>query len=247
MIKCYPPDKINIAIIREPLNRIISAAYYYRDVWHLSYLRNIPNKTFINELVTKPNTYDSEPFSHTRNTMGRDFGFNRTTKEGDTRTILEKVKSLDKEFKLVLVMERFEESLVLMKRYLNWKMSDILFIQLNSHIHSPVVNFTEEERKKHKSTCFMDYAIYDFFTKIYKNKVKAEGPLFHDEVKQFKAILKQAQSFCDETTAGNLKIAASRWNQDFVFTKSDCDLMKLEETKFINNLRTRHKLMNDIR
>ena len=163
-----PPDIINIAIIREPLNRMISAAYYYRDVWHQNYLQNIPNKTFINELVTKPNTYDSEPFSHTRNTMGRDFGFNRTTKEGDTRTILEKLESLDKEFKLVLVMERFEESLVLMKRYLNWKMSDILFIQLNSHLHSPVVNFTEAERVRHKSTCFMDYAIYDFFTKIYK-------------------------------------------------------------------------------
>ena len=179
--------------------------------------------------------------------MGRDFGFNRTTKEGDTRTILEKVKSLDKEFKLVLVMERFEESLVLMKRYLNWKMSDILFIQLISHKHSPVVNFTEAERKKHKSTCFMDYAIYDFFTKVCKDKVKAEGPLFQDEVKQFKAILRQVRSFCDKKTAGDLKVAASRWNQDFVFTKSDCDLMKLEETKFINNLRTKHKLMNDIR
>ena len=86
-----------------------------------------------------------------------------------------------------------------------------------------------------------------FLRKFIKNKVKAEGPLFQDEVKHFKAILKQAQSFCDKKTAGNLKVVASRWNQDFVFTKSDCDLMKLEETKFINNLRVRHKLMNDIR
>ena len=242
-----PLDKINIAIIREPLELMISAAYYYRDVFHNGYLRNIPNETFIKELVMQANKFDPGPFSRTRNSMGRDFGFNATTGEGDTKTILEKLNSLDKEFKLVLVMERFEESMVLMKRYLNWKMSDILFLQANHHKHSPVVKLTEKEKKKHKSTCFMDYAIYDFFTNIYRHKVKAEGPLFHNEVKQFQAVLKQVRSFCDQNTVDNLEVTASSWNQDFMVTKSDCALMKLQEIKFLNNLRTRHKLMNGIR
>ena len=241
-----PLDKINIAIIREPLDLMISAAYYYRDVFHNGYLRNIPNETFIKELVMQANKFDPGPFSRTRNSMGRDFGFNATTGEGDTKTILEKLNSLDKEFKLVPVMERFEESMVLMKRYLNWKMSDILFLQANHHKHSPVVKLTEEEKKKHKSTCFMDYAIYDFFTKIYRHKVKAEGRLFQNEVKQFQAVLKQVRSFCDQNTVDNLEVTASSWNQDFIVTKSDCALMKLQEIKFLNNLRTRHKLMNGI-
>ena len=244
--KMLPPDKINIAIVREPLDRMISAAYYYRDVFGTGYLRNIPKGTFIKELVTQPNRYDHSQFSHTRNTMGRDFGFNPATREGDAKTILEKLNFLDKEFKLVLVMERFEESLVLMKRYLNWKMSDILFIQSNSHQHG-LVNLTDEERAKHKSTCFMDYVIYDFFTKLYEYKVEAEGPLFHDEVKQFQAVLKHVRSFCEQTTAVKLVVAASSWNQEFVVTKFDCDLMKLGEIKFLNNLRTRHKQMNGIR
>ena len=243
--KVLPQNKVNIAIVREPLELMISAAYYYRDVFGNRYLIRVPSRNFIKELIVHSEKYDGESFSHTKNSMGKDFGFDPSTNESDTNKILKKLKFLDKEFKLVLVMERYEESLVLLKRYLNWKMSDILFLQSNSHKHAEV-NLTEEEIMKHKSKCFIDYAIYDFFTKLFDYKVEAEGPDFKDEVRYFETILKQVRSFCDHSRVpgDQLEVQATAWNDNFLVFKSDCDLMKLGEKEFLNDLRIRHILMN---
>ena len=242
-----PPDRINIAIVREPLERMISAAYYYRDVFDIAYLTKVPDANFIKELIAHHDNYNSNLFSETKNSMGKDFGFDIKTKETDLYEISKQLSLLNKEFKLVLVMERFTESLVLLKRYLNWKMSDIIFLQTNSHQH-PKVTLTEEDRLKHRSTCFLDYAIYDFFSKLFDLTVEAEGPLFNEEVQQFETILDETKSFCNQAKSSNdlQEITASKWNSDFVISYSDCNLMKLREKNFISDLRIRHTRMNKL-
>ena len=243
--KILPPDKVDIGIVREPLDRMISAAYYYRDVFGVGHLRTIPKANFIQELVTHPEKYDRGAFSVTKNSMGKDFGFESNTRESDIDKILQKLKFLEKEFRLVLVVERFEESLILMKRYLGWQISDILFIPSNTHEHA-ATNLTDEQKLKHKHTCFLDYAIYDFFSKIYDYKVQAEGPGFQDEVRQFKNVLQQTKTFCDHSKqeADKQKVKATEWNSEFEVSHSDCELMQLGEIKFLQRLRTRHIQMN---
>ena len=189
-----PPDKVNIGIVREPLGRMISAAYYYRDQHSISHLRSIPQGNFIPELVSHPEKYDKGAFSETRNSMGKDFGFDLNTHESAIDAILQKLRFLEKEFRLVLVMERFEESLVLLKRYLGWQISDVLYIPSNTYVHAST-NLTEEQMLKHRHTCFLDYAIYDFFSMIFEYKIKAEGPTFQDEVRNFRDILQQINTF----------------------------------------------------
>jgi hypothetical protein len=70
-----PEDSVNIAIIRQPLDRMISAAYYYRDLLKKSYLVDVPKDNFILNLINYPELYDKAPFSRTKNSMGRDFVF----------------------------------------------------------------------------------------------------------------------------------------------------------------------------
>ena len=239
--KMLPYDKVNIGIVREPLDRMISAAYYFRRAYHL---RSI-SEPFIQKLVNHPEKYDEQDFSQTKNAMGRDFGFEANTHESETDAILEKLKFLDKEFRLVLVLERFDECLVLLKRFLGWQVSDILYIPSNTGNH-PKVNLTEEQKFKHKHTCFLDYAIYDFFSKIFDHKVQVEGPGFQDEVSYFQGLLKQTKTFCthQEADAKMLDIKVSEWSSEFQVFRSDCELMLLRETKFVKRLRTRHMQMN---
>ena len=243
--KMLPSDKVDIGIVREPLDRMISAAYYYRDVFNHAHLRSIPRNNFIPELVSHPEKYDKGAFSITKNSMGRDFGFSPTTRESDIDNILQRLKFLENEFRLVLVTERFEESLILMKRYLYWHVSDILYIPSNTHQHAET-NLTEEQKLKHKRTCFLDYAVYDFFTKIFDYKVRAKGPDFQDEVNNFRDILQKTKTFCTQPKAGEnkLTVKASKWNSGFEVSRSDCELMLLGEIKFIQRLRTRHIQMN---
>ena len=240
-----PPDKVNIGIVREPLGRMISAAYYYSDQYNISHLRFIPQGNFIQELVSHPEKYDKGAFSETRNSMGKDFGFDLNTRESDIDAILQKLRFLEKEFRLVLVMERFEESLVLFKRYLGWQISDVLYIPSNTNVHAST-NLTEEQMLKHRHTCFLDYAIYDFFSTIFDYKIKAEGPTFQDEVRYFRDILRQINTFCIQprTVDDRFIVKTSKWNSEFQVLRSDCELMLLEETEFIQRLWTRHIQMN---
>ena len=242
-----PHDKVNIAIVREPLDRMISAAYYFRDVWRVPYLRSIPKEHFIENLVDYPEKYDKKDFSVTKNAMGKDFGFMVSLRESDIDKIQDRLEFLDKEFRLVLVLERFDESLVLLKRYLGWQMSDIMYRSTNTHQHA-LVNLTEKQKINNKYTCFLDYAIYDFFSKICADKVEAEGPGFKDEVSYFQGVLQQLEAFCSQpgTETNNLIVKASEWNTEFQVPKSDCELMLIEGLTFVERLRTRHKQMNKL-
>ena len=244
--RILPKDKVNIAIVREPIDRLISSAYYYRDVYGYTYLNKVPKATYIQELILHPEKYETSHFSETRNSMGQDFGFAATMKITDSDKIVAKLNSLEKEFILVLLTERFDESLVLMKRYLNWNLSDILYISRNTHAHQQV-NITEELREKYKSTSFMDFAIYNRFAKIFNEKVIAEGPEFKQEVIFLQNVLNKTVSFCQHGIKQNksfLEIQSSDWNNAFRIFESDCKLLLKEEITFIDELKARHKLMN---
>ena len=236
-----PNDKVNIAIVRQPFQRFLSAAYYYRDARKNHHLLRIPKKHFIHDIIMYSEVYDRARFSKTKNTMGRDFGFGPAINDSDTTLIVKQLRYLHNQFKLVLVLERFEESLVLMRRYLHWKMSDILFLQINSNKHVEVP-LNEDVRAKHKRLNFLDYAIYDFFATIFDCRIKAEGNEFAKEMGRFKRILKKTKAFCDQAINkfNVLNVEASPWNEHFEVSQDDCKLMKMKEIDFLSFLRGRH-------
>ncbi|XP_045210111.1 galactose-3-O-sulfotransferase 2-like [Mercenaria mercenaria] len=238
-----PEDTVNIGIIREPLERMISAAYYYRDVWKSPLLVKVPRLNFIHNLVNRPHLYELKPFTKTKNAMGQDFGFSPTTSINDTDYIKKHLDLLKKDFKQVLVMERFEESLILMKRTLNWDLADVIYLKTNSHAHQPVI-LTPYELDKFKSTCFLDYAVYETFYEIFDKKIAAEGPDFINEVEHFKSVLQLVKDFCELGTRKLLKIAQSAWNEPFEVTKQDCLYMQMKELKFVEFLKRRHRELN---
>ena len=238
-----PADSVKIGIIRDPLERAISAAYYYRDVFGTGYLKRIPGDKFIENLVSFPEKYDPSQFSYTRNSMGKDFGFGSGLKNQKDK-VNSHLDFLKKEFKAVMVMERFEESLVLLKRQLGWSLEDIIFLQTNSH-HHKAVNLSDDQRNKFKDTCFLDYAIYDGFYPMFEAKIEAEGPTFPQEVSYFRSVLSKVKTFCDQGPTGDsaLSVSESPWNPKFEISRTECDLMKKHEIKFITELRARHNKM----
>lgn len=242
-----PEDSVNIGIIREPLERMISAAYYYRDVWKSPSLVKVPRANFIHNLINHPELYEPEPFTKTKNTMGKDFGFAPSTKINDTGVIEKHFALLKIDFKLILVMERFDESLILMKRTLNWDLSDIIYLKTNSHAHQAVV-LSPGELKTFKSTCFLDYAVYETFYEVFDKKVKGEGHFFMKEVKFFQSVLELVKDFCNDSFVKQshrpLIIERSIWSEPFEVTFHDCYYMKMKELKFVDFLKKRHLAMN---
>ncbi|MEW8547337.1 MAG: sulfotransferase family 2 domain-containing protein [Candidatus Thiodiazotropha sp.] len=245
--KFLPQDKVTVAIVREPFERFVSAAYYYRDARNAKYLQKVSKKTFVHDLVMHSDIYDTDQFSRTKNAMGRDFGFSSSIKETDKGLIFNYLQQLNREFNFVSIMERFEESAVLLKRFMNWTTPDIVYLQKNSNTHD-VVNATEAMRGKHRKLNFLDYALYEFFLREFERKIEAEKNEFKEEVEQLRIVLNRTKYFCEDSQEKTkvLNIMASRWNDYFTISKEDCAWMKLSEKDFISFLRKRHKAMQGL-
>ena len=240
----FGKDSVNIAIIREPAERMVSAAYYFRDVSKKPYLLKVPKNNFIEKLIQESDVYDRNAFSYTKNSMGKDFGFSSSISINDKDKIQQHIDMLKKDFKLVLVQERFDESLILMKRNLNWDIADIIYLKQNVNKHEHVTlssNLTEKLRE----ICFLDYELYGTFYKIFDEKISAEGPEFYHEVEWFKSIVQLVKEFCDaKEDRKTLSIEKSQWNAPFIITQENCAYIEMKPRVFIATLIDRHKRMN---
>jgi hypothetical protein len=245
--RVLPEDTVKIGIIREPFDRMVSAAYYYRDVSKMPYLSAVPKDNFISNLIRNHSVYDTNEFSQTKNSMAMDFGFPKGLTENMSYAISAYISKLSSEFELILIMERFEESLILMKRLLKWDMFDILHIATNRNKHIQVTPDTED-LAKFKSMCFLDYAIYNHFWKIFESKIASEGKSFKEEVEYFKTVLDSVNAFCRNVKEGdNFKVDGSQWNCPFTLTSRDCKAMKMDvDVISLPILRERHIKMQGL-
>lgn len=230
-----PNDTVYLAIVREPLAVFISAVNYYsQKSQKIDYIARIPGNRLQN-LIQKPLVYDRGFFSYTKNVMARDFGFPETSEQSRVEA---KLEELNKVFKLVLFVEHFEESLILMKRYLNWKLKDILFLSNNVYGKGQTVaDLTSEDIELFKQRNKLDYLLYDFFKKIFWEKYKSESDDIEAEVESFKEVLQRLNEFCRKANGGALIVQRSRWTEQFTVEFDDCKLMTKDELEFIKILR----------
>ena len=246
-------DATYIAIVREPLDLFISAAYYYKYVWPAEYLKTLNETTFIQDLIREPEKFENLKQTRTFNYMAEDFGFVSNSvvevlvlNDDVITSFVSKLKNI---FDLVLVVEYFDESLVMMKRLLNWSLKDILYIKLNEFKSKKnqtctKSNITTEDKAIFRRRNRIDYAIYDTFREIFFQKMSEEINL-EDEVKQFKTILNDVHIFCIEKLSRKNKISfpASEWNKAFSVDEQDCKLMVTKELPFWKYLLFKHKLI----
>nr|KAG5699093.1 hypothetical protein BaRGS_017776 [Batillaria attramentaria] len=179
------PDSVFIGIVRQPFSQFVSAFKYYRDRYRLKYLRKLPDAYPISEYLKNPGSW--EPYdpgtSYTNNRMSFDFGID-PLRMRDQAYVADYVMYLNKTFHLVLVSERFDESMILMRRYLGWKMKDVLYVKNNVY-KSKTSGFTVEQKLAHMRYNMADYALYEHFSDLFDKRVAAEGEEFREEVKVY--------------------------------------------------------------
>ena len=237
-----PNDSTYIGIVRDPFEVMISSAYYHRYVWHVPYLQKAPVDKFIESLIRFPEMYDPQEYSLTKNSMADVFGFPKGLNLSDKSVIRNYLEYLGTIFRLVLITEHLNESLVLMKRYFNWRLEDILYIPLNEYRHPSLkeLNITALDQSKFKERNYLDYELYNFFYERFVNQISLEADIL-EEVQYFTSVQNKVQLFCllDNTQfeGHGLRVGRSRWGEPFLVTKSDCDLMKMSELDLIEKLR----------
>lgn len=245
-----PNDTVFITSIRSPWEHFKSTYNYFA----VGEIGNVPNEdvsiylsniSYYNDFYMSPEKNNRrycipEGFSITRNLQSHCLGFPLGFPKGredigsDLEAIQKYIKVLADEFSLVIIVDHFAESLVLLKRVMCWSFKDIVY-----H-HSNAGNYKDGRTKTlkpegplfeiHKNWSHVDYILFDHFNKTLWKKIIAEGTDFYDELQQFKLIQLLVERFCFVETMWKfpesfITIPSSKFDSTFNVTGEDCSLM----------------------
>ncbi|KAK3092642.1 hypothetical protein FSP39_005264 [Pinctada imbricata] len=236
-----------ITIIREPWNHFLSSFSYFGlrfivaqpEINVTEYLSNVAKYERIYQSSEKKHFRECFPngFSIIKNLMSHCMGMPLGFPEGrpdfstNDSAINNFINDLENQFALVMIVDHFLESLVLLKRTLCWSFKDILFHRsnVNSNKYQKLPR-SGKYYQNFKNFSRVDFILFDHFNRTLWRKIQAEGPTFFDEVEQFRVVQLLVERFCfiegnHNTKSKNITIPASRFNEEFYVTSSDCDLM----------------------
>ncbi|KAL8580519.1 hypothetical protein ACOMHN_054674 [Nucella lapillus] len=224
-----PPDTLYVGIVRDPFQQFLAAFQKYSRVLpeEENYLRAIPGPIPVATYLRDPQKWEHpDPSkSFTNNRMSFDFGLD-VDKWGDKRAIHRYLQYLEDTFHLVMVADRFDESLVLLRRQAQWSLRDILYIQISDFEMLTRYTFKETQKQAHRKFQYPDYALYWRFEAILYKKIGQQifyG--FYSELARFRDTRNRVQVFCEKMPGDSIHIKASRWNEAFKVTVQDCKLM----------------------
>ncbi|XP_078124844.1 galactosylceramide sulfotransferase-like [Sander vitreus] len=173
--KVLPRDTFYSTILRDPAELFESSFHYYGHVVPLTW--SIPGEDKMAEFLRDPKQYFSPGGFNSfflKNMMFFDFGQDNTLDTDDPR-VEGSIMVIAERFHLVMLMEHFEESLILLKDALCWEMDDLVFFKLNSHKESTVSKLTPELRAKALQWNGIDWKLYKHFNLTFWKKVEAYG------------------------------------------------------------------------
>ncbi|XP_076437445.1 galactose-3-O-sulfotransferase 2-like [Babylonia areolata] len=240
--RSLPKDAFFVGIVREPFDQFLSAFKYYREKYSIGYLKRIPGwwPDNVHEYLKKPWFWEIGPTgSFTNNRMSVDFGMEPHGLR-DAAYAKSYISYLNSTFHFVMVSNRFDESLILLRRLLGWKIQDVIYMRNNAFGGKrKIQNFTDLERQAHRKFNLADYELYEHFSRVLDDKIRAAVDNFQAEVKAFSVVLNSVQEYClaPRGPDGAVKIVAEFWGEEFLLTSQMCDLMTLREIFFVKRMR----------
>ncbi|XP_078361539.1 galactosylceramide sulfotransferase-like [Oculina patagonica] len=161
----------------------------------------------------------------------------------------EYIQFLDKEFDLVMIMDYFDESLVLMKRLLCWEMDDILYLKLNERQDKEKDTIlTDDVKENVKRWNKADVLLFEYFNKSLWRKIENEGESFYKELAIFRERNSEVKRACVTNETRLQTIYEGKRAKGYVI-KSDtpselqtlCQKLLISEKDYLQHLRVKQQ------
>ena len=160
------PDAVYVTLLRDPI-----------DAFESNYVYMGLEKAFkmnINEFAAKRTL--SDPPRRPNAIIGKDqllwdLGLPAKDLE-DVAKVKAKIDAADKEFDLVMIVEKFDASLVALQELLCWPTQDLTYLKLNERITEKKTNITEDTRRLLRKWLWADYLLYDHFRDKFDRRIK---------------------------------------------------------------------------
>lgn len=188
----FPRERTSyVTILREPVKQWESTFSYMSFPYILNiykkedpldfFLNNPPSIENIRKIARRyPSIY------LIKNPLFFDLGLD--FKDFDNLNVIRRaINTIDKDFDLVLMMEHFDESMVLMKRRLCWDIDDVIFFKTNERLNkNKRRTLTSEQEKMIKKWNNADIALYEYFMDKFWKEIEKEGEEFYDDLQELK-------------------------------------------------------------
>ncbi|XP_033739096.1 galactose-3-O-sulfotransferase 3-like [Pecten maximus] len=233
-----PRDTVYIGIVRDPFEHFKSVLNYFRP----KQVFEIDDPFPVSRFLENPKFYNNgTSLSFLDNRMAVEYNFPSHVFQTRNKTEIQQyILKLDTEFELVIVVELFDESIILMRRLLNWKIKDVLYMKQNvKRKGRGEFFFNPGDAYRHKVWDEIDYALYDHFYKKIQAQLREQGPDIYEEVLYFRRLRRDMEFFCQQNPESDdtFEVVISRWSNAFIVTGKDCHYMTIPEISYIKELR----------
>ncbi|XP_064633605.1 galactose-3-O-sulfotransferase 2-like [Lineus longissimus] len=239
-----PRDTIYLAVMREPLYQLRSLIEFVPRL--RNHIKGSTEEKIYNFFADPKAHHRRDPpvfswtkssvYSWTKSFMAYTLGFPQNAPMEVAESHLH---DIDGVFDLVLLTEYLFESMVLLRRRMCWAMRDVVFIRLNSRF-TETIQYPEELHNKSRAWNKVDHLYYDHFKQRLLREISYEEH-FQEELQRFKEVNDIINIFCSEVTRTRFMddtvVPKSDWNEEFRFTRRDCDTLATGNAKVVSKLK----------
>lgn len=163
-------------ILRNPVSQLESAFTYYRGV-----VPAFKHVASLDAFLEAPHTFYNASAglynAHARNNMWFDLGFDPNGPAQREGYVDAHLAEVERRFQLVLISEHFDESMVLLRHLLRWRLDDVVSFRVNARSRGSVVRLSPETRERARRWCALDWRLYQHFNRTFWARALAElGP-----------------------------------------------------------------------
>ncbi|XP_015216538.2 uncharacterized protein [Lepisosteus oculatus] len=165
--KVMPADSFYFSIVRNPVTMMESIFSYYKSI--PAFLR----KRNLDEFLENPWKHYNASLNnnhYAKNLLTFDFGFNNNANDNERYTNLS-ITMIENTFDLILVSEYFDESMILLKNALCWKLDDVVSFKLNSRSNKTRQDLSRRAMEKIKQWNSLDWKLYLHFNATFWKKI----------------------------------------------------------------------------
>ena len=229
-----PNDTIYLASIRHPLSQLKSAMHWFGLKKYYRMTTSYRVEEFLENLklyekpfkFSKGTAYPGN-LTLTKNLMAHDFGF--PTKFSDDRAYIDTWVDKIREKFIPVVLEYFNESLVLLRRKLCMSHKDILYSARNTRKYKYKNQLVSDRaRMIHEQHSKVDYALFKAMNDSLWRLISEQTSDFMEEVDFFRSVQEESLEFCNVSSNSQTKtFQKSKWGEGFVLDRFFCKRIQL--------------------
>ena len=237
-----------VTIIRNPVDNFESAFNYYHMGKSLG-LGDDPVVSLEKFLERPSSLSDPKKRPNIRNPMMFDLGLSQKYFQNYT-AVTKYINFLNKEFDLVMIMDYFDESLILLKRLLCWEIDDIFHVKVNERLDKERASYLSDRVKENiKRWNKADVLLFAFFNATFWRKIEMEGSGFYEDLSAFRERRLKLQQMCFENGTGAVQRLFGKKEVKGYSTRKDlnsslkflCNRFIMREDSYLDKLREKRK------